>query len=82
MDFSHLDVVVDDGNDLEDVDEEGLPAETPTFVSEDGTNAKLGDGDGGDGHVVIVVDDRIQCVARTFGADQQRGVEEEAAHSR
>jgi len=47
-----------------------------------GSNAKLGDGDRGDRHIIIVFDGLIECVAGTLGVDEERGIEEKPRQGR
>jgi hypothetical protein len=51
-------------------------------VGEFDPNAKFGDGDGRDRHIIIVFDGLIECVAGTLGVDEERGIEEKACQGR
>lgn len=60
MGLGHLDAVVDHRDGGEDVFDIGSPGGFPPSIGQERTNAQLGDGDRGDGDVVVVFDDDYQ----------------------
>jgi len=67
-------VVVDDWDDICDVVDELLARHSVAAVGQMDADEKLGDGDGGDGHVVVV-DQALKRRPRAVGVDEKRGVE-------
>jgi hypothetical protein len=75
-------VVVEDGDDVDDVVDEGLTVGPVGVIGEVGPDQELGDGDGGDRRVVIIGDHVVEGRTRAVGVDQEGGVEEESAQGR
>lgn len=53
-------VVVDDGDDVDDVVDEGLTVRAVRVIGEVDSDQELGDGDGRDRHVVIIGDQAVE----------------------
>ena len=75
-------VVVDDGDDVYDVVDEGLPVGAVEVIGEVDSDQQLGDGDGGDRGVVIIGDQVIEGRSRAVALDEEGGVEQEPAQGR
>jgi hypothetical protein len=75
-------VVVDDGDDVYDVVDEGLPVGAVEVIGEVDSDQQLGDGDGGDRGVVIIGDQVIEGRSRAVSVDEKGGVEQEPAQGR
>jgi hypothetical protein len=75
-------VVVDDGDGVDDVVDEGLTLGPVGVIGEVDPDQELSDGDGGDRGVVIIGDQLVEGRSRAVGVDQEGGVEEESAQGR
>jgi len=75
-------VVVDDGEDVDDVVDEGVPVGPVGVIGEVDPDQQLGDGNGGDRRVVIIGDHLVEGRSRPVSVDQEGGVEEESAQGR
>jgi hypothetical protein len=62
-------VVVDDGDDLGDFVDELLASYSMGIVGELNAHEKFGDGDSGDGHLVVVGDVIFERRSRAVGVD-------------
>lgn len=56
----------------------GLPRRAPPVVSQGHPDEELGRRHRGDGHVVVVSHEVIEGLVAPFGADEDRGVEDQA----
>ncbi len=82
MGFGDFDVVVenrDGGDHIFDV--RGSRGPVPARC-EQGTHSEFGNGDRGDGHVVVVIDGVVEIIIGSLGVDEKRGIEQESAHVR
>lgn len=68
-------VVVEDGNDLQDLVEEGKASGTVLARGQEHTNSQLGCGDGGDRNLVVIGDGVVEGMSRSFGVDEKGRVE-------
>lgn len=78
----YRDVVVDDGDDIDDVVDEGLTVWPVGLIGEMDSDQQLGDGDGRDRRFVVIGDQLIECRSRAVGVDKEGGVEKESAQGR
>jgi hypothetical protein len=82
MDLRDCTVVVEDGNDLQDVAEEGNAGGTVLARGQEHTNSQLGCGDSGHRNLVVIGDGVVEGLSRSFGVDEKGRVEEKPGQVR
>ena len=82
MDFGDIEVIDQHRHVGHDVVQKGLPSGVLLALRQLDPDAEFGDGDGGDGDVVVVGNDVIQVAAGTFRVDQEGRVKEEPPQDR
>jgi len=78
----HRDVVVDNRNDVSDIIDELLTGLAVSLVGQSHTDEKLCDRDGGNGHLVVIVDCLVELKPGAVGVDEEGGVEQKPAQGR
>src|SRR5665213_4365790 len=71
-----------DGDGVEDTADKRGPFVAVSSVGEVDPRKELRCTDGGDGHVVVIIDDPVQVLAGAFGGDQDFAVQDQSCHER
>lgn len=82
VDLGDGSVVVEHGDDRQDVVKEGEPGRSLLSRGQQHTDSQLRRGDGGDGHFVVVADSIVEVFGRTLRIDQEGCVKEEPGQGR
>ena len=82
VDLRDRTVVVENGDDRQDVVKEGEAGRSLLSLGHEHTDSQLGRGDGGDRHLVVVADSIVEVGRGAFRTDQERCVEEEPGQGR
>ena len=82
MDERNVGVVVEHRDRGEHIVEECRTALPVLATSDRYANPELGQGDRGDGRLIVVGEQPVESTRRTFGVDQDAGVEEDEAQYR
>ncbi len=82
VNLRHRAVVVEDGDHGQDVLKKGEAGGSLLSRGHEHTDSKLGGGDGGDRHFVVVTDSIVEVNCRTFRVDQEGCVKEEPGQGR
>ena len=80
--LGHLLVVVEDGNHIEDVFEEGEATSAPPPGGEQHTHSQLGHRDRSYGDVIFILDRCVKAVSGSLRVDEIGRVEEKARQGR